>query len=76
MLVTALAPEVTLAKALSQFIDARLLTQEIHKLGHTEWSMVQSFYVVMGGFCVDFSGELISYDVNLGSLRAHKFAAP
>jgi hypothetical protein len=52
MAITVIAPEMTFGMAFAQFIACRRLRSLIRKNGQPDWSMVQSFYAVMGGYKV------------------------
>lgn len=51
----ALAPELILAVAIKDFLDAKACIKQLRsnlKAGPIDWSMVHGFYICMGGFCI------------------------
>lgn len=58
MMVTLLAPEITCSVALRQWHESRVAVKEMKELG-IEWTTVQGFYAVMGGYVLHHRGTTV-----------------
>ena len=69
MIIGLIAPEYLVMMAFIQNRDARRCRKEMRKRGYKEWTLMQSFYVNMGGVVVDVANRNeIGFYINIGGI--------